>query len=117
MREADGELALDAEAAEPGPGRGGAGVQAGGGHEAGGGAGQAEIVLHALRGGADLEAAGRDGAHAGGERHLHGDAVGDGGRHDRGRQRAGGLTGLAGRVEGGGGGGGVEAAHAGRLIS
>ena len=62
---------------------GAAGVQVGGQHEAGGGAGQAEIVLHALGGGADLEAGGWDGARAAGTFELDRHALVDGGRADR----------------------------------
>ena len=100
ISEADGDFALDAGVAEGGPGEGrGASVQVGVAHEAGGGAGEAEIVLHALGGGADFEAGGGDGAPAGGQRVLGGDGLGEGcGRH-AGRQRPGGGAGGAGGVQ------------------
>ena len=63
--EADSDLALDADIEEIGEAeRGAVGLEAFAGDEAGGGAGQAEILLHLLRGGADLEAQGRHRAKA-----------------------------------------------------
>ena len=120
--EVDGELALDAgvEVGREGEGAAG-GEQVGARHEAGDGAGEAEVVLHAGGGGADLEAGGGGLVLQLGHGDLGGDALlqrpGAGPRRQHGERDADGARHAAGAKEGGGAAFGGEGGHSGRVSS